>query len=89
MARKSPPKTDAQIEHQLDEVPPAMDYGQHNSTYGGFLAMVKWGIVSMIIVVVALYCFIEAQQPVLGALLLLLLPVGAVALVVMRSRDPA
>jgi len=89
MARKSAPKTDAQIEARLDEVPPAMDYGQHNSTYAAFLAMVKWGIISMIIVAVALYCFIEGQQPVLGALLLLLLPVGAVALVVMRARDPA
>ena len=65
---------------------PDMDYNQHTSTYAGFLAMVKWGIVGTLIVVVSLYCFIEAHQPVLGTLLLLLLPVGAVALFVMRSR---
>jgi hypothetical protein len=36
---------------------------------------------------VALYCFIEAHQPIIGTLLLLALPVGAVALIVMRSRS--
>jgi hypothetical protein len=65
---------------------PDMDYAQHNATFAAFLAMVKWGIISCAIVVVSLYCFIEAHQPVLGTLLLLLLPVGAVALFVMRSR---
>lgn len=72
--------------HDIEEIPPAMDYAQHNATYEGFLSMVKWGIISVLIIVVALYLFIEAHQPVLGTLLLLLLPVGAVALVVMRSR---
>ena len=66
---------------------PDMDYAQHNATYAGFLAMVKWGIIASAIVVVSLYCFIEAHQPVLGTLLLLALPVGAVALFVMRSRS--
>lgn len=82
MARK-PATTDP------NEIPPAMDYAQHNATYEGFLAMVKWGIVSCLIIVLALYCFIEAQQPVLGTLLLLALPVGAVALFVVRSRSTA
>jgi hypothetical protein len=82
MARK-PATTDP------NEIPPAMDYAQHNATYEGFLALVKWGIVGCLIIVLALYCFIEAHQPVLGTLLLLVLPVGAVALFVLRSRSPA
>lgn len=65
---------------------PDMDYVQHNATYEGFIAMVKWGIIASAVIVVALYCFIEAHQPVLGTLLLLLLPVGGVALFVMRAR---
>jgi len=31
---------------------------------------VKWSIVALLIIVVALYCFIEGGQPVLGTLLL-------------------
>ena len=64
-----------------------MDYAQHRATYEGFLGMVKWGIIAMAFVVVSLYCFIEAGQPILGTLLLLVLPVGAVALLVMRARS--
>ena len=71
------------------EVPPEMDYAQHNATYEGFLAMVKWGIIATLIIVVSLYCFIEAQQPIAGTLLLLAIPVGGVALAVMRWRNPA
>ena len=70
-----------------DEIPPAMDYAQHEATYEGFLTLVKWTIVALLIVLVALYCFIEAQQPVLGTLLLLLLPIGAVGLAVARTRS--
>ena len=77
----STPTTDTAERH------PDMDYGQHTATYEAFLAMVKWGIVGTLIIVLSLYCFIEAHQPVLGTLLLLLLPVGAVALFVMRSRS--
>ena len=65
---------------------PAMDYAQHNGTYKSFMAMVKYGIIAVLFVVVALYCFIEAGQPILGTLLLLVIPVGAIAMVVMGSR---
>lgn len=70
----------------IHELPPAMDYAQHIGTYEGFLAMVKWGIITMALVVVSLYCFIIGHQPVIGTLLLLLIPVGAVVLVVTKSR---
>ncbi len=70
-----------------DELPPAMDYAQHNGTWHGFTEMEKWSIIALAVVCLALYCFIEAHQPIVGALLLLLLPVGAVALLVMRGRN--
>lgn len=68
------------------ELPPAMDYAQHNGTYEGFMQLLKWSIMALGLIVVALYCFIEAGQPLLGTLLLLLIPVGAVGLVVMGTR---
>jgi len=74
--------------HAHDEHP-EMDYPQHNATYAGFIAMMKYGIITMVLVVVALYCFIVGHQPVLGALLLLLIPVGAVVLLVTKSRSAA
>lgn len=72
--------------HSADELSPAMDYGQHEATYRGFVQMTKYSIAALALVVLSLYCFIEAQQPVLGALLLLAIPVGAVWLLVTRSR---
>lgn len=68
------------------ELPPAMDYAQHEATYAGFITFVKWGIVSMVFVVLALYAFIEAHQPIIGALLLLAIPVLIVGVMVMGSR---
>ena len=70
----------------VQELPPAMDYAQHNATYEGFMGMVKWGIISGIVIVLALYAFIEGHQPLIGALLLLLLPVGAVILTITKTR---
>lgn len=64
----------------------AMDYAQHEATWNGFITLTQWVIVALAFIVVALYCFIEANQPVLGTLLLLVLPVGAVALIVSRAR---
>ena len=69
-----------------EELPPAMDYAQHDATYAGFIQMVKWGIISAAVVILALYAFIEGQQPLIGGLLLLLLPVGAVVLMVTNTR---
>lgn len=71
----------------VEDLPPAMDYAQHEGTWRVFTGLVKWSIVALGLLVVALYCFIEARQPILGTLLLLVLPVGAVALFVSRSRN--
>jgi hypothetical protein len=64
----------------------ARDFAEHSTTYAGFLSLVRWTIVGLFLVVIALYCFIEGQQPILGTLLLLVLPVGAVAVFITRSR---
>lgn len=70
----------------VEELPPAMDYAQHNATYQGFMQMLKWGIISMVLVVLALYAFIEGGQPLIGTLLLLLIPVLIIGSVVMGTR---
>jgi hypothetical protein len=71
----------------VEELPPGMDYAQHQATWNAVMALIKWSIVGLAIIVVALYCFIEGNQPVLGTLLLLVLPIGAIALAVLRSRS--
>ncbi len=72
-----------------DALPPAMDYAQHNATYAGFMNMVKYGIASMALLVLSLYAFIEAGQPIIGVILLLLIPVGIIGVAVMGSRRSA
>ena len=57
-----------------------------HGTYTGFMTMLKYSIIALLLIVLALYCFIVAGQPLLGTLLLLVIPVGAVGLVVMGSR---
>src|SRR5690606_5442197 len=69
------------------QTPPTTDYAQHNATYTGFLTLVRWTIVGRLITLVAVYSLIVANQRVLGTVLLLILPVGAVALLVNRSRS--
>lgn len=72
------------------EAPPAMDYPQHEATYELFTGLVKWTIVSLAFMVLALYAFIEAQQPVIGFVLLVLMIVVPIAGAVMgRSRKSA
>ena len=70
----------------VDELPPAMDYLQHNATYEGFIGFVKWGIVACAIICLSLYAFIEGQSPLIGWALLALLPIGGVAVAVMGTR---
>lgn len=80
MAKKPSPTQTA------NDIPPAMDYAQHEGTYRGFLQMTRYTIAALLLVVLALYSFIVAGQPVIGTLLLLAIPVGAVGLAVMGSR---
>ncbi len=66
---------------------PEMDYPQHEATYELFLGMVKWGIVSMAFLVLALYAFIEGHQPILGLVLLVLMVVVPIAGAVMGKSS--
>lgn len=68
------------------EAPPEMDYPQHEATYAGFITFVKWSIVAMSFVMLSLYAFIEAHQPIIGALLLVAIPVLIIGVMVMGSR---
>lgn len=35
------------------------DFEAHKATYSGFLSMVKWGIIAMVVVLVALYFLVN------------------------------
>ena len=83
MAKRPAPTKATRVE---EEIPPAMDYAAHNATFSGFTQMVKWAIIATLISIVALYFFLIGGQPIVGTVLLLLIPVGAVAAVVMSSR---
>ncbi len=57
---------------EADEMHEAMDYAQHEGTWEGFINLVKWGIYEIALIVLALFCFIQAGNPVLGAALILI-----------------
>ena len=59
-------------EQEAEEMHEAMDYAQHEGTWEGFTGMVKWGIYEIAIIVLALFCFIQAGNPLLGAALLII-----------------
>jgi hypothetical protein len=69
-----------------DNLPPAMDYGMHEATYRGFISFIKWCIISLALVVVSLYAFIEAGNAIIGTLLLLLIPVLIFGVLVLGQR---
>jgi len=68
---------------------PAMDYPQHEATYRGFLNLVKYGIINMAFVVLALYAFIEGHNAIAGVVLLLLSVLVPVGVQMMGSRRKA
>ncbi|MEO8686034.1 MAG: aa3-type cytochrome c oxidase subunit IV [Devosia sp.] len=63
----------------------AMDYAQHQQTYDSFVSLVKYGVLSMAILVVGLYFAIIGAQPVLGVVLIVL-SVIVPAVLAMMSR---
>ena len=69
------------------EATPAMDYAQHQATWSAFTFLVKWSIIGLGILLVALYFLIVGGQPLVGGLLLLAMAAGAVWLMV--ARPPA
>lgn len=45
--------------HDTETISAEMDYAQHNATWGVFTNLIKWGIISLAVLVVALYIFIR------------------------------
>ena len=70
MARK-PKNADPLIETPALEIP-SMDYVSHTRTYNRFLNLVKWFIVHMLLLILALYSFIIAGNSIAGLVLLFL-----------------
>jgi len=79
--------TPASADHH-DDIP-AMDYPQHEATYRGFLNLVKYGILNMVFVVLALYAFIEGHNAIAGVVLLLLSVLVPIGVQLMGSRRKA
>ena len=42
-----------------DTISDAMDYAQHNATWKLFTTLVKWGVIGLAVLTIALYIFIN------------------------------
>jgi hypothetical protein len=51
---------------EAEEKHEAMDYAQHEGTWFTFTNLVKWAIIELAFLVLALFCFIQAGQVALG-----------------------
>jgi hypothetical protein len=69
-----------------ESLSPEMDYSSHEAFWSGFVRFLKWAIAALVVIVLALFSFIEAGNPILGVVLLLLIPVGAIWMMVSGSR---
>jgi ABC-type nickel/cobalt efflux system permease component RcnA len=74
---------DTHATHHSETVVEAMDYGEHNRTWGLVTSLVKWGIFTCAMLVLALYFFIIAGNAWMGLVLLLLVPVVIIGTAVM------
>ncbi|MBL8598825.1 MAG: aa3-type cytochrome c oxidase subunit IV [Devosia sp.] len=45
--------------HDTETISDAMDYAQHDATWGVFTNLIKWGIIACAVLAVALYIFIQ------------------------------
>lgn len=45
--------------HDTETISDAMDYAQHEATWGVFTNLIKWGIIACAVLVVLLYFFIN------------------------------
>ncbi|MET3924048.1 aa3-type cytochrome c oxidase subunit IV [Devosia sp. 2618] len=72
--------------HSELQVESPMDYAQHEATYNGFLAGVKYGIVCMAILLVGLYFAIIADQAGVGFVLIFASVIVPVVMAVMSRK---
>ncbi|HVY52128.1 MAG TPA: aa3-type cytochrome c oxidase subunit IV [Devosia sp.] len=59
-------------EQEMEERHEAMDYAQHEKTWGIVTNLVKWAIIQLAFLVVGLFCIIQAGAPVAGVILILI-----------------
>ena len=45
--------------HEAERMHEAMDYAQHDATWHIFANLIKWGIIGCVVLVLALYIFIQ------------------------------
>ena len=45
--------------HEAERMHEAMDYAQHRQTWDIFTNLIKWGIIACVVLVLALYIFIQ------------------------------
>jgi aa3 type cytochrome c oxidase subunit IV len=64
----------------------AMDYAQHQQTYDSFVSLVKYGILSVAILVVGLYFAIIGAQPFLGVVIIVLSVIVPIVLAMMSRK---
>lgn len=65
-------RAESTIDHdEAEEKHEAMDYAQHEGTYANIITLLKWSIFELAMVLIALFCFIQAGAPWLGAFFLL------------------
>ena len=59
-------------EQEAEELHEAMDYAQHERTWGVVTNLVKWAVIQLAFIVVGLFCVIEAGAPLAGIVLILI-----------------
>ena len=62
---------------EADEMHEAMDYAQHENTWGTFVGLVKWAIGLLALIVIGLGCIIQFGAPVFGGVLILIALIAA------------
>lgn len=61
---------------------------EHEKTYSGFLLLTKLSIIATVITMIALYCFIVVEQPILGGVLLIVvMPAAVISSFVTRAKS--
>ena len=59
-------------EQEAEEMHEAMDYMQHEQTWGTVTNLVKWAMIQLAFIVVGLFCVIQAGAPLAGIVLILI-----------------
>ena len=66
-------------EQEAEEMHEAMDYAQHERTWGVVTNLVKWAIIQLAFIVVGLYCIIQGGAAAAGFVLIIIGLVAPIA----------